>query len=176
MDSVLLTRTEWKLGKPGSPSQAGRKAVSRRFLLHPLGMNVRTHQGIENRQNVSAIFHHAREDITQFRLSFRLAVPLRQNQGGHFDVSAQLFRGMAAQEEAVEKRRFALRKIEVVDDFRRNDLWQGRHREKGSLPKRFSASSSTVGFLRFLCNFLARDMSWWDNPCKRGVASGFYPP
>src|SRR5580698_8087189 len=54
---------------------------------------------------------------------------------------------MAAQEEAIEESRFSLRKVEVMYDFRGNDLWQSRHREKCSLPKRFSESSSTHGLL-----------------------------
>src|SRR5580658_8938875 len=54
---------------------------------------------------------------------------------------------MAAQEEAIEESRFSLREVEIVHDFRRNDLWQSGHREKCSLPKRFSESSSTHGLL-----------------------------
>src|SRR5271170_6154656 len=54
---------------------------------------------------------------------------------------------MAAQKEAIEEGRFALREVEIVDDFRGNELWQGRHTEKCSLPKRIPASSSTLGLL-----------------------------
>src|SRR5580658_2097167 len=51
------------------------------------------------------------------------------------------------QEEAIEEGRFALWEVEIVDDFRGNELWQGRHREKCSLPKRIPPSSSTRGLL-----------------------------
>src|SRR5580692_9208088 len=110
-------------------------------------VNVRTNQSIENRQDVPAVFHHACEDIAQLRLTLGFFVPFSENQCGDFDVLAQFFRGMATQEQAVEESRFTLGEVKVVDDFRGNDLWQGSHREKCSLPKRFSASSSTRGFL-----------------------------
>src|SRR5882672_12616913 len=91
--------------------------------------DVRTYQGIEDRQNVPAVFHHAREDISKLRLALGFFVPFSENQRGYFDVPTKLFRGMAAQKETIEEGRFTLREIEVVNDFRGNDLWQGRHGE-----------------------------------------------
>lgn len=117
------------------------------FLLHAVILHVRTHQSIEYGKDVAAVFHHAAEYVTQFRFAFGLAVPFRENHGRHFDIPAQFLGGMAAQEQTIEKRGFSLGKVEVVHNFRGNDLWQRSHREKGSVPKRFSTSSSTMGFL-----------------------------
>src|SRR6476646_3412253 len=86
-------------------------------LLYAVVLNVRADQSIEDCQDVSAVFHHTREDIAQFRLAFRLAVPFGQNHRRHFNISTELFRGMAAQEQTVEKRGFSLRKVKVVHDF-----------------------------------------------------------
>src|SRR5580704_4097087 len=108
---------------------------------------VRAHQGVEDRQDVPAVLHHASEYIAQLRLALRFFVPFCENQGGYFYVAPKSIRGMTAQEEAVEEGRFALREVEIVDDFRGNELWQSSHREKCSLPKKFPPSSSTQGFL-----------------------------
>lgn len=108
---------------------------------------VRADQGVKDRQNVSAVLHHAHEDVAQFRFALRFAMPLRQNQRGNLDVPPQLLSGMAAQEKPVEKCGFPLGEIEVMHDFGRRDLGQSRHREKRSLPKSFAASSSTLDFL-----------------------------
>src|SRR5271168_4726412 len=116
-------------------------------LLHAVVENIRANQRIEDRQDVPAVLHHACEDVAQLRLALGLFVPFGENQCGHLDVPAQLLGGMATQEETVEESGFALREVEVVNDFRGNDLWQGRHREKCSLPKRISPSSSTGGLL-----------------------------
>src|ERR1700740_312145 len=70
-------------------------------------------------------------------------MPFSQYRTRHFNVPPQLIGGMAAQEEAVEKGRLALRVLEVLQDLGRNELWHRGHREKGSLPKRVSTSSRT---------------------------------
>jgi hypothetical protein len=116
-------------------------------LLNSVVLYVRAHQGVENGQDVPAVLYHPGKNVSQLWLALRFFVPFSQNQGRHFDVASKSIRGMAAQEEAIEEGRFALRKVEVVDDFRRNELWQGRHREKCSLPKKFPPSSSTRGLL-----------------------------
>src|SRR5258708_2156196 len=92
-------------------------------LLNALGMTVRTHKGIENRQDVTPVIHHARKNVTKLRIAFCLAMPLGEHHCGHFDVSPQLVRGMAAQEQAVEKSGFTLREVEVMHDFGGNELW-----------------------------------------------------
>lgn len=105
-----------KYAEKAPATRAGEKFWRGR-LLYAVVVNVRTDQGIKDCQNVSSVFHHPREDIAQFRFAFRLAVPLCQNHGRDFDVSAELFRGMASEEETVEKRGFSLRKVEIVHDF-----------------------------------------------------------
>jgi len=111
-----------------------------------LGMAVRPYEGIENGQDVTAVIHHARENITKLRVAFCLAVPFGEDHRGHFDVSPQLVRGMTTQEEAVEKSGLALREVEIMHDFGGNELWHGGHREKCSLPKSRAASSRTPVF------------------------------
>ncbi len=78
-------------------------------LLNALGVAVRTHQDIEDGQDVTAVIHHARKNITKLRVAFCLAVPFGKDNRGHFDVSPQLVRGMTAQEQAVEKGGLTLR-------------------------------------------------------------------
>src|SRR5208282_5908458 len=134
-----------RYGKEIYQDAAGADLIGR--LLHAVVVNVGANQRIEDRQDVPAVLQHAREDVAQLRLAFRFFVPFGENQSRHFDVLTELFRGMAAQKEAVEESGFALREVKVVNDFRGNDLWQGSHREKCSLPKKFSPSSSTRGLL-----------------------------
>src|ERR1700737_2122701 len=109
-------------------------------LLNALRVTVRTHQGVEYGQDVSAVIHHARKNITKLRVAFCLAVPFRKDHRRYFDVSPQFVRGVAAQEEAVEKGGLTLRKVEIVHDFGGNELWHRGHREKCSLPKSRAAS------------------------------------
>jgi hypothetical protein len=116
-------------------------------LLNALRVTVRTHQGFENGQDVTAIIHHARKNITKLRIAFRLAVPFGQNHGGHLNVSPQLVGGITAQEQAVEKSGFTLREVEIVHDFGGNELWHRGHSEECSLPKCVSASSRTAVLL-----------------------------
>lgn len=117
------------------------------MLLDAFGQAVGAHQGIENGENVAAIIGHAGKDVAQLRVPLRFAVPFGQDCRGNFDVPPQLIRRMTAQEQAVEKSRFPLRKVEIVDDFDGNELWHRGHREKCSLLKNLSASSRTEGIL-----------------------------
>src|SRR5690242_10121679 len=84
---------------------------------------------------MASVIYHARKNIAKLRVAFRFAVPLGENHRGDFDVPPQLVRRMAAQEQAVEKRRLTLRKVEIVHDFGRNELWHRRHRENAVYPK-----------------------------------------
>jgi len=79
-------------------------------------------EGIENGEDVAAVFDHTREHVAQLWLFFRVLVPLRQHRSGNFDVAPQLLGGMAAKEQAVEKGGFPLRKHEVRGDFGRYEL------------------------------------------------------
>ena len=119
-------------------------------LLNALGVAVRTHEGIEDGQDVTAVTHHALKNITKLRVAFCLAVPFGKDHRGHFDVSPQLVRGMTAQEQAVEKGGLALREVEIVHDFGGNELWHGGHKENAVYPK---AAPRQVG-LRFSCHFV----------------------
>jgi len=97
--------------------------------LNALRVTVGTHQGIEDSKDVTAVIHHARKNVAKLRVAFCLAVPLGEHRCGHFDVLPQFVRGMAAQEETVEKCRFPLRKVEIMHDFGGNELWHRGHGE-----------------------------------------------
>lgn len=113
-------------------------------LLDALLLRVPADQGIEYGEDMAPVFDHAIEDIPQFRVALRVAVPLQQHRRGHLDVPPQLLGRVPAQEQSIEERRFALRKGEVCGDFYGNDLGNRGHKEKCSLPKSASASSGTV--------------------------------
>lgn len=125
----------------------GASFKSRVELLNPQVLAVGTHQGIKDGQNVTAVVHHARENITELRVTLRFAMPLDKNCSGNLDVPAQLIRRMPAKEEPVEKRRLTLREVQILQDFGGNELWHRGHKEKGSLPKSLSTSSRTAACL-----------------------------
>src|SRR6266478_7279649 len=78
---------------------------------------------------MTPVINHAREDGAKLRVAFCLAVPLGEHRCAYFDVLPQLVRGMAAQEETIEKCRFPLRKVEIMHDFGGNELWHRGHGE-----------------------------------------------
>ena len=117
------------------------------MLLNALGLAIRTDQGIKNGQHVAPIIHHARKNITELRVMLRFAVPFGEDRRGDLDVPSQLIRRITAQEEAIEKRGFPLREVEVVHEIRESDLWRRSHKEKCSLPKNLSTSSRTPVFV-----------------------------
>jgi hypothetical protein len=96
--------------------------VKKGDLLDALLLSVPADQGIENGEDVTPIFDHAVENVAEFGVALGVAVPLQQDCLGHFNVAPQLFGRMAAEEQAIEKRRFPLGKGEVRADFSRNDL------------------------------------------------------
>jgi hypothetical protein len=98
--------------------------------LNALLLAVPADERIEDREDVAAVFNHARENVAEFRLALGFAMPLGEDRGRHFNISAQLLGGMAAKEEAVEKGGFALRKIEVQRDFGGNELCHRGHGER----------------------------------------------
>jgi len=55
-------------------------------------------------------------------------MPLEQNRRRDFNVVAKLFRGMSAQEQAIEESRLPLRKVEIVLSFlgRIGRVWERR--------------------------------------------------
>jgi len=115
----------------GRTERGGRSALGGGcWLLNPLLLTVPSHQGVEDRQHVAAVFHHAEEDIAQFWIAFRVAVPFCEDRGRHFDVAPELFGRVAAQKEAVEKSSFSLRESEVCGDFNGNELCHRAHKGK----------------------------------------------
>src|SRR5260370_23006811 len=97
--------------------------------LNALRVTVGTHESIEDGQDVTSVIHHACKNIAKLRVALCLAVPLGEHRRGDFNVLTQLVRGMAAQEETVEKCRFPLRKVEIWHDSGGKELWHGGHRE-----------------------------------------------
>ena len=128
-------RTEPTFGEIRTGTRNGaRKRIEKDFLrkadlLDALLLGVPPDQRIENGKDVPAVFDHAVEDVAELGVAFGVAVPLQQDGLGHFDIAAQLFRRMAAQEQAIEKRRFPLGKREVCGDFCRNDLGNRGHKK-----------------------------------------------
>ena len=100
-------------------------------LLNALLLPIPTNERIEDGEDMTAVFKHARKNVAQARLALCFAMPLGEYRGRHFNVTTELFRGMATKEEAVEKSGFPLGKIEVQRDFRGNELlWHRGHDEK----------------------------------------------
>lgn len=121
--------------------------MDRRRLLDALLLGVPADQGVEDGEDVAAVFDHAVEDVAKLGVALGVAMPFQQHGGRNLDVTAELLGRMAAQEEAIEKRRLPLGKREVCGDFYRNDLGDRGHKEKSSLPKSASASSGTVALV-----------------------------
>ena len=102
-------------------------------LLNALLLGVPPDQGVENGEDVPAIFDHAVEDVAEFRVALGVSVPFDHNGLRHFDVAAQLVGRMAAQEQTIEKRRFPLGKREVCSDFGGYDDLSNRGHEKSAV-------------------------------------------
>jgi len=68
------------------------------YLLNALFLGVPPYQGIEDCQDVAAIFDHAVEDVAEFGVALGVTVPLDHDGLGHFDVAAKLLGRMSAQE------------------------------------------------------------------------------
>jgi len=99
------------------------------WLLDPTRLFVVTDQRVENGQDVAAVLYHAREDVAQLRIALGLTMPLRKHRRGNLDVTPKGFRGVPAEEQAVEKRRLALRKLEIAGRVGRHELWHRGHKE-----------------------------------------------
>ena len=72
-------------------------------LLDAMVLYFGANQGVEDGEDVPAVFEHARENITKLRFALGFAMPLGQNSGRNLDVLAQFVRGMPPQEQSVEK-------------------------------------------------------------------------
>src|ERR1700742_4980966 len=60
------------------------------YLLNALFLGIPPYQGIEDFQDVAAIFAHAVEDFPEFGVALGVTVPLDHDGLGHFDVAAKL--------------------------------------------------------------------------------------
>src|SRR5215469_15107050 len=70
-------------------------------------------EGIKNGEDMPAIFDHAGKDVSEVRFAFGVLVPLGEHCGRNLDITAQLFRGMSAEEQTVKEGSFALRKRKI---------------------------------------------------------------
>lgn len=82
--------------------------------METLRFGVETEERIEDGEDVAAVFEDALEDGTLLWFLGGFLVPFGEDCGRNSDVGAELLRRMAAQEQAVEERGFALREIEIV--------------------------------------------------------------
>ena len=100
-------------------------------LLNALLLAIPAYERVEDGEDMAPVFKHAGKNVAQPRLALGFTVPLGEDRRRHFDVTTELFRGMATKEEAIEKSGFPLGKIEVQRDFRGNELlWHRSHGEK----------------------------------------------
>src|SRR4029077_4577198 len=101
-------------------------------LLDGLLLGVPAYQGVENREDVSAVFNNAMQDVSQTGVLLSFSMPLGQHRGRNFDVPAKLLRRVAAQEQAVKERGLPLGKREVGGDFGGSgyELCRCGHRER----------------------------------------------
>jgi hypothetical protein len=104
-------------------------------LLNALRVTFRTNEGVEDSQNVPPVIHHSRENVTELGIAFRLTMPLCENYCGNLDVSAEFVGGVTAKKQSIEKSGLALWEVEVVNDFRRNELGQSGHEKNAVYPK-----------------------------------------
>src|SRR5260370_7636501 len=91
-------------------------------LLNSLRVTIRTHQSIEDGQDVTPVIHHTCKNIAKLRVALCLAVPLGEHRRGDFNVLTQLVGGMAAQKETIKKSRLPFRKVSTLPDFAGNEL------------------------------------------------------
>src|SRR5579864_5054539 len=89
--------------------------ASNRGLLG--NVRLEANQGVENRQDVTPVFHHPLQNLAQTWFALGLPVPASQNVWRHFDIAAEFFGGMAPQKEAVEEGCLSLRILELPLGF-----------------------------------------------------------
>src|SRR3984893_5623706 len=84
------------------------------LLLYALGAGLGIDQSLKDREHMTAVFDQAREDIAKGRLAFGLAMPFEEHRLGNFNVAAEFFGRVPAQEQAVKEGRLPLREVEIV--------------------------------------------------------------
>jgi hypothetical protein len=86
-------------------------------LLQALGAGLSVDQGLKDGEHVTAVFDQAREDIAKGRLAFGLAMPFEEHRLRNFNIAAEFFGRVPAQEQAVKEGRLPLREVEIVQRF-----------------------------------------------------------
>lgn len=117
-------------------------------LLNSLDLTVRAHEGVKDGQDVTTVVNHAGKDVAELRIVLGLAVPLGEDHAGDFDVAPQLVGRMAAKEKPIEKGRFALREVQILEDFDGNGLWHGGHEKNAVYRKAFPRQVGLMIFCR----------------------------
>src|SRR5258708_39668026 len=92
-------------------------AIAGGILLHALRARFGVEQGLEYRQHMPAVLHHACENVAERGFAFGLAMPLEQHRLRHLDVAAKFLSGMSSQEQSVKERGFPLGEVEVVQSL-----------------------------------------------------------
>jgi hypothetical protein len=101
-------------------------------LLNSLLGSVATDQVFKNCQHMSTVFNDPLEHRAKVRLALAFSVPFGQYGRGNGDVPSEFLRFVPAQEKPVEKSRFALRKLEILQHFL-DRIGLRAHIGKGSL-------------------------------------------
>jgi hypothetical protein len=111
-------------------------------LLQTLRSGIVADQVFEDGKNVLAVLHDAFENRAELRLALGFAIPLCEDSRGNANIAAKFVSRVTAQEEAVEKRGFTLRELEVLQSFIER-IGRSRHGRNRSL--QISASASRPG-------------------------------
>ncbi len=134
-------------GIPGNLVEDGHETADANMLLNSLGPGVTADEVFENGQDMTAVLDDAFEHRAKVRLALRFTVPFGEHGGGYADIAAELFGLVATQKEAIKKRGFSLRELEILQDlFNRTGL-RG-HIEKGSLQISSLPSSVRTGIFK----------------------------
>ena len=113
-----------------------------RKLLQALRSGIVAEEIFENGEDVLAILDDAFQNGAKLGLALGFAIPFGKHRGGDANVAAQFVGGMATKEKAVEKRGFALRELEVLQDLVER-VGRSSHGRNRSLQISMSASSRT---------------------------------
>jgi len=90
-------------------------------LLQVAVLAVGADQRIKNGEDVATIFNHTRKHVAKMGFAFCVLVPLGQNRRWYLNVTAQLFRRMSAEEQAVKEGSLALRKSKIRNHIGRQN-------------------------------------------------------
>jgi hypothetical protein len=105
-----------------------------RFLLHASDAGIEANQRIENREDVAAVFHHAREDVAQAWFALSLPVPASQDVSRHFDIPAKFLGGVPTQKQAIKEGGFTLRVLKFPQSLLADNELLAHTRESAVYP------------------------------------------